>query len=109
MQSKNLQENQLRILIRKEISKIIKERQDEIPNKEKDADQETSKEEEPKEDRSAILKKITGLYLRSLRANLGELSTDEVVDAIDMLMTDLNFGKENKIQVIRGLRSRIQS
>lgn len=109
MKTNKLQESQLRSLVRNEISKIIKERQDEVPDKEKAVDRETTKEKEPEEDRSTLLKKVTGSYLRSLKANLGDLTANEVVDAVDSLMTNLNFGKENKVNVIRGLRGRVQA
>lgn len=104
-----LQESQLRSLIRNEIAKIIKEQEDEqIPSKERGADQEAPEKEEPKKDRGEALEKITYAYTKTLKNNLQQLSTEELADAMDSVLNHFGFGKDSKIEVLKTLKNKIQ-
>lgn len=104
-----IQESQLRSLIRNEITKIIKEQDDEqIPSKEKGADQKTPEKEEPKKDRSDVLEKITYNYIKSLKNNLQDVSSEELASAMNSIMGHFGLGKDSKIQIIQSLKSKIQ-
>lgn len=109
MQSKKIQENQLRDLVRREISKVVNERENEVPSKKKSIDQEAPEKEEPKENRGRIIEKITNTYIRMLKTNLDNITPDEMANAIDYLMTQMNYGRDSKVGVIRGLKNKIQS
>lgn len=110
MQNKSkIQENQFRALIRNEIAKIIKEQDDEqIPSKEKGADQKAPEKEEPKQDRSEALEKITYGYTKTLKNNLQQLTADELADAMDSILSHFGLGKDSKMEVLRTLKNKIQ-
>ena len=104
-----IQELQLRSLIRNEIAKIIKEQEDEqIPSKETGADQEAPKEEEPEKDRGEALEKITYAYTKSLKNNLQQLTSDELAEAFDSVLSHFGYGKDSKMDVLRTLKNKIQ-
>jgi len=104
-----IQENQFRALVRNEIVKILREQEDEqIPSEKGSPDQEAPKEEEPENDRSNTLEKITYAYTKSLKNNLQQLSTEELADAMDSILGHFGFGKDGKIQVLRALKNKIQ-
>ncbi len=109
MRSKTIQkESTLRSLVRKEITRIIKENE-QIPGEEASANQEAPKEKEPEEDRSEVLEKITRSYSKALKNNLQQLSIDELADSLDSVMSYFDLGKDSKIQVLRSIRGKIES
>lgn len=104
-----IQENQFRALVRNEIAKIMKEQDDEqIPSKETGADQEAPKKEEPKKDRGESLEKITFAYTKTLKNSLQQLTTEELADAFDSVLSHFGYGKDSKMEVLRALKNKIQ-
>ncbi len=104
-----IQENQFRALVRNEIAKIMKEQEDEqIPSKEKGADQKAPEEEKPKKDRGEALEKITYSYTRALKNNLQQLSSEELAEVMDSILDHFGFGKDGKMDVLRTLKNKIQ-
>ena len=104
-----IQESQLRSLIRNEITKLIKEQEDEqSPDEEKGVDKKAPKEEEPKNNRGDILEKITYSYIKALKNNLQEVSAEELSNAMNSIMGHFGLGKDSKMRVIQSLKSKIQ-
>lgn len=108
MKANKLHETQLRSLIRKEISKILKEEDEQVPEKERGADKEAPKKQEPKDDRNEVLEKITLAFSKSLKNNLQQLSTEELASSVDSLLNHFGLGKDSKIEVLKSLRNKIQ-
>ena len=100
-------ENTLRSLVRKEITKIIKENE-QIPGEETAVDQEAPQEEEPEEDRGQVLEKITYNYTKALKNNLQQLSMDELAESLDSVLSHFGLGKDSKMEVLRSIRNKIQ-
>lgn len=97
-----IQENTFRSLVRNEIAKVLREEEgdEQAPEKEK--------EDKPKQDRGDILDKLTYAYTKSTKNNLQSLSSDEMADAIDAIMSNLGLGKDSKMEVLRAVKNKIQ-
>jgi len=100
--SNKIQENAFRSLVRNEIAKVLREEEgdEQVPEKEK--------EEKPKQDRGDILDKLTYTYTKSAKNNLQNLSSDEMADAIDAIMSNFGLGKDSKMDVLRTVKNKIQ-
>tara|TARA_R110000868_G_scaffold354932_3_gene616182 strand:- start:5663 stop:5998 length:336 start_codon:yes stop_codon:yes gene_type:complete len=105
-----LQENQFRALVRNEIAKIIKEQEDEqIPSKETGVDQKAPQKEKPKEDRGDVLEKVTYTFTKLLKNNLQTLSPEEMAESFDSVMSNFGLSKDGKMDVLRAIKSKIES
>jgi len=89
---KKILENQFRALVRNEIAKIIRE-DEQTSDKEDSIDQQAPEKEEPKVDRGQTLEKITASFVRTLKNNLQDISSDELSDAFNSVMGHMGYGQ----------------
>ncbi len=113
MQNKSkIQENALRSLIKNEIKRLLEQDEEQASSQQSGTEPTAEKPvEDPKQDdqgREQALTKISSAYVKSLKNNLQNITTDELSNAFESVMNQLGYSKEAKINVLRAIKNSLQ-
>lgn len=99
---KNINENALRSMLRKEIARIL-----EADNaEEEEAPEEEAPEPEEEEGLSADMESATQLYIRKLR-NVGAVETEDLVEIVSSIIEAFADSSEHKLNILKAVKTNI--
>lgn len=99
-----INENNLRSLIRKEITRIMEvDEEEQVPVEEPVEEPEVDQEEEldPK------LQAINSMYIKRLKDAPVSVGTEELVTMLSEVIERFNFTSEQKLSILKGIKSNI--
>ena len=101
---KKLNEDGLRTLLRREITKIL-----EAEEVEKDSEEDTEKDSEESEEPglSPDLEAATNLYIRKIKDTTGGVEDSDLVDMLSSIISSLTDSSEHRLSILRGVKSNI--
>lgn len=97
---KKLNEDALRSLLRREITKIL-----EAEEVEKDSEKDSEEKEEP--GLPADLDTATSLYIRKLKDSTEGVEDSDLVDMLSTIVNAFTDSSEHKLSILRGIKSNI--
>lgn len=104
MKKKHLLENEFRSLVRNEIAKILKEEEGNA----QEAPKEEPKAKDQKQDRGESVNKLTSMYVRAAKNSLQDITSEEMAQSFDAIMTHFGLGRDGKMEVLRTIKSAIE-